>query len=167
VRLTRFVEGRLTGQWAYVTEPTAGELPYLNVSRSGLVDLAALPDGRLLALERATYGRRSALDPGGFVSRIFLLALEDATDVADRARLAGLTPGRDYRPVGKTLLWRRDSGLFDGLQNFEGLALGPVLGDGRRSLLLVSDNDRLPSALLALTVDLSGASPAAVRQAPE
>ena len=52
--------------------------------------------------------------------------------------LAGL------RPVEKTLLLNLD-GLGLPLDNVEGMAFGPDLPDGRRSLVLVSDNNFAPA----------------------
>jgi hypothetical protein len=44
------------------------------------------------------------------------------------------------RPVQKTLLLDLDT-LGIPLDNVEGMAFGPTLPDGRRSLILVSDNN--------------------------
>ncbi len=126
VRLQRFdAEGAPAGQWAYVTEPIRAT--GLGQERSGVVDLAALPDGRLLVLEREL---AAALPP--FVNRLYLVDFEGADDVSS---LDGLD-GQDYTPVSKTLLWE---GMFL-LQNFEGLGLGPQLEDGSFSLILISDD---------------------------
>ena len=48
------------GQYAYRTEPIRAMSPFITVERSGLVDLLALPDGRVLSLERWEEGD----DPG-------------------------------------------------------------------------------------------------------
>ena len=152
VRLTRIQPDRPAAQWAYRTEPSAGALPYGAGAMSGVVDLVALPDGRLLVLERATSGSRGPGDIGGFISRLYLVDVTDATDIAAIERLEDVERGVDYQPVTKTLLWSQFFSLFGGPNNFEGLALGPRLADGSRSLLLVSDNDVLPSNLYVLTI---------------
>jgi hypothetical protein len=104
----------------------------------GLCDLAALPDGRLLALERS-----AAKNFSGVVtirSRIFLIDTAGATDISKPPYERGLT--RDQPPpvkVKKTLLW---DGLVcdkDG-ENLEGLCLGPKLGDSRYVVVGVVDN---------------------------
>ena len=64
------------------------------------------------------------------------------------------TRGRDYELVPKEILWSRLFPLTDGPTNWEGMALGPTLGDGSRSLLLISDNDTLPSAIWALRLSI-------------
>jgi len=68
--------------------------------------------------------------------QIFLASLAGATDVSKLDSLAG----QSYTPVRKTLLYdfARAGFLPD---NIEGLALGPRLADGSRTLVLVSDNN--------------------------
>lgn len=125
VRLQRFdAIGAPAGQWAYRTDPYPGS-PFLGQERSGVADLLALPNGELLVLERSF---SSTL----FRSRLYLVDFAGASDVS---ALTGLD-GASFTPVGKTLLWER-GGTFE---NFEGLALGPELDAGDRSLLLVSDD---------------------------
>jgi hypothetical protein len=153
VRLTRIDLAGTVAQWAYPVESPTGALPTGGRPMSGVVDLVALEDGRVLVLERATSGSRGPGDIGGFISRLFLADVSGATDIARLPALADLRPGRDYDPVRKTLLWSRYFSLFGGPNNFEGLALGPALADGSRSLLLIADNDVLPSTLLALRLE--------------
>jgi hypothetical protein len=134
VRLQRFgalgASFAADGQWAYVVDgdPVAGWIGMVN---SGVSDLVALPDGRLLVLERAAGITANPLGLD-FRSRLYLVDFAGASDVS---ALAGLASG-GFAPVGKTLLWE---GGF-GEDNFEGIALGPALPGGARSLLLVSDD---------------------------
>jgi hypothetical protein len=159
VRLTRFDKGQPTGQWAYPTERTGGALPYFNTNMGGVVDLVALADSRLLVLERATAASQGPGDFGGFINRIYLVDVSTGTNVLGQTVLEPLEAGRDYRPVKKQLLWSRLFSLLNGPTNFEGMALGPALADGSRSLLLVSDNDVLPSTLWALRLSEAPAAP--------
>jgi hypothetical protein len=125
VRLQRFgADGLPGGQWAYRTDPTPGG-PLGGYERSGVADLVALPGGELLALERALGNR-------GLRARIYSIDRSGATDTSEIARLE---PGQ-FRHVAKTLLWEGRA-LGD---NFEGMALGAVLEDGDRSLVLISDD---------------------------
>jgi hypothetical protein len=163
VRLTRFDKGQLTGQWVYPTERTGGALPYFNTNMGGVVDLVALADGRLLVLERATAGSQGPGDFGGFINRIYLVEVSTGTNVLGQSALEPLEAGRDYRPVEKQLLWSKLFSLLNGPTNFEGMALGPALADGSRSLILVSDNDVLPSTLWALRLSEAPAGPRTVR----
>jgi hypothetical protein len=105
----------------------------------------ALPDGRILGLERSLAFHLN----GFFQSRIYHIDVSAATDVSG---LAGLS-GASYMPAAKMLLW---SGF---LQNVEGLALGPELPNGDRVLLgIVDDGDPISTNhLVAWT--LSGVGP--------
>jgi hypothetical protein len=99
-------------------------------------ELAALPGGRLLVLERSFGG-----DIGGYASlrsRLYLVDREGATDVSAPEFRAGLA-GKRFTAVRKTLLWQEGWGLTD--SNFEGMSLGPELTDGSRLLVLVADNN--------------------------
>jgi hypothetical protein len=99
---------------------------------AGLSELLALDGSRYLALERsARHGGRE-----GRSVRIFVIDLAGASNVLDRGTL------RDggYRPVAKSLLFDLDT-LGIKLDNIEGMTFGPMLENGRRSLILVSDNN--------------------------
>ena len=115
-------------QYAYRTDPISRLSPFVSVERSGLVDLLALPNGQVLALERELGGYLPR-----FRTRIYLVDFTGASDVAD---LSSLASGSGFTPVGKTLLWQADTGF----SNFEGITLGPRLSDGSYALLLVSDD---------------------------
>lgn len=132
--------GVSAGQWAYmvsgdIVDGTVGN------TNGGVSDLVALPGGSLLVLERSA-GLVSAPDLD-FRNRIFLVDFVGATDVTG---LASLTSG-GFTPAAKTLLWE---GYFSD-DNFEGIALGPLLANGDRALLLVSDDGAgFEQSLLAL-----------------
>ena len=115
-------------QYAYRTDPISRLSPFVSVERSGLVDLLALPNGQVLALERELGGYLPR-----FRTRIYLIDFTGASDVAE---LSSLASGSGFTPVGKTLLWQGDTGF----SNFEGITLGPRLSDGSYALLLVSDD---------------------------
>jgi hypothetical protein len=124
----------------------------------GVADLAAASDDELLVLERGwapSFGntvriyRVSLADP--VTSCLSVPSLADVravlkkTLVVDLATLAtkGLPPPKQIQ----------SSPLMD---NYEGMAIGPILPDGRRSLVLVSDdNHRLDqfARILVLAVD--------------
>jgi hypothetical protein len=116
-------------QWAYraTGDTVAGTLGNTN---AGVSDLVALPGGQLLVLERSA-GLVSYPDID-LRNRIYLVDFSGATDITG---IAALTAG-GFTAVSKTLLWE---GLFPD-DNFEGIALGPTLANGDRSLLLVSDD---------------------------
>jgi hypothetical protein len=105
---------------------------------SGVVALVALPDGRLLVLERSG---GAGLPP--FENRLYLVAPADAPDVT---HVGGGLAGRGDLHTRKTLLWRGSLGC-----NLEGLGLGPAMDAGWRPLIAISDNDGLeaPAVLAA------------------
>lgn len=141
VRLFRFDAAFApAGQWAYRTDPLGPDIaaPGRDLEASGVVALLALSDGSLLVLERA-------VDRLSLRHRLYRVDVRGAADVTKVPRLADAT----VDPVPKSLLWE---GSFVST-NFEGMTLGPRLGDGRRSLILVSDDGSgLLSSLLALTL---------------
>lgn len=146
--------------WFYELDPATGtSFPHLPAPFNGLAELCALPDGRLLALERS-YGflTRGAADPRGSLIAISIYLIDPlASKPADPSGPPGpsgipdVHHAEDAEPpsaartaaaprppvLAKTLLWR---GLT-GRSNYEGMTLGPALADGSRALLLVADGD--------------------------
>lgn len=150
VRITRWrISGDAitpTAQYAYETQPIHGGA--IAGSRSGLVDLAALPDGRLIALERSF-----ALAGMLFQSRVYELDFAGASDVS--AMTGGLI-GQTYTRVSKRLLWSGSAA------NLEGLCLGPPLGEseeGRYVLLGVVDDADPLSQNTIVAFELGGVEP--------
>ena len=129
VRIQEFNGPDLTPgtQYAYRTDPISRMSPFITVERSGLVDLLALPNGDVLALERELGGCLPH-----FRTRVYLLDFTGASDVAS---VPSLSAG-SFTAVGKSLLWQGNTGF----SNFEGLTLGPRLSNGSYTLLLVSDD---------------------------
>ena len=129
VRIQEFDGPDLTPgtQYAYRTDPISRMSPFITVERSGLVDLLALPDGNVLALERELGGCLPH-----FRTRVYLLDFTGASDVSS---VSSLSSG-GFTEVGKSLLWQGNTGF----SNFEGITLGPRLSNGSYALLLVSDD---------------------------
>ena len=129
VRLQRFdAEGFPAGQWAYRCDPISGMTDLVDVERSGVVDLVPWDRGTVLVLERE-FGGTAIPD---FRSRLYAVDVSAATDVSGIRMLAA----GGFVPARKTLLWERGFPFC----NFEAVTLGPPLGGGRRSLVLVSDD---------------------------
>lgn len=99
-----------------------GALAYVH----GISALTALPDGRLIVLEREV-----SVPGGDFIAR---LASFTATSLYLVDPLHD-----DHSPLKKTLLTRFVTSALN-LANFEGMCLGPVLPDGRQTLLLLADS---------------------------
>lgn len=168
LRLLRYDLGEpvLAGpQYAYTTAPihTAvndGPRDASDRSRSGLADLVALPDGRLLALERS-FARADFIfaDAGSsFETRIYLVDPQGASDVSSLASLAG----ESFVGVDKSVaLWTNVTGILGGgIGNLEGLALGPQLPNGNWTLLGIVDNgDGVLSGNTLVSFELAGPVP--------
>jgi hypothetical protein len=112
--------GRLDRQWIYETDPVAERpVPANAFSVNGLVELLPLNNEHLLAMERSF----SVGAPGtGNKIKIYDVSLTG------------------HGPARKTLLLNLDE-LGIPLDNVEGMTFGPRLPDGRRSVVLVSDNN--------------------------
>jgi len=108
-------------------------VPATAFSVNGVVELLPLDDDTLIAMERSF--SVGAPDTGNTI-KLYKVDLRGATNVNGVASLAGV----DYRPVRKTLLLDLDR-LGIPLDNVEGLTFGPRLHHGRRSVVLVSDNN--------------------------
>ena len=132
--------GKLDRQYVYWTDPIAKPpVPVTQFAVSGLVELLPLNNEFLLAMERSF----SVGVPGtGNSIRLYSVALPGADDVNGFDSLALLLGS--LQPAAKTLLLDLDA-LGIPLDNVEGMAFGPDLPDGRRSLILVSDNNFAPA----------------------
>ncbi len=120
----------------YLTEPgrTAGDI--------GVSEMIALSEAGLLVLERGF------VEGQGSTIRIFRVSLKGAADVAGEPALSA--PG--LVPLSKTLMvdlvnCPPSGATHPGIQpnplldNFEAMTLGPELPEGRRALLLISDDN--------------------------
>lgn len=123
-----------TAQWVYELDAPPSEMGPL--ARNALVELEGVGNDTLLALERA-------YSPiAGVSTRLYLVEIEGASDVSDYESLEGET----YTPVRKTLLTdvsdvKDRYGRPAPRANYEALALGPRLDDGRWLIVLASDNN--------------------------
>jgi hypothetical protein len=131
----------LDRQYVYWTDPIAEPpVPATQFAVNGLVELLPLNNQFLLAMERSF----SVGAPGtGNTIKLYEVALPGADDVNGFDSLQTLLGA--IQPVAKTLLLDLDA-LGIPLDNVEGMAFGPGLPDGRRSLILVSDNNFSPAA---------------------
>jgi hypothetical protein len=127
---------RLDRQYVYWTDPVfQAPIPPTQFSVNGLVELLPLNNEFLLAMERSF----SVGVPGtGNEIKLYEVALPGADDVNGIESLAQVLGS--IRPAQKTLLL--DLGTLGiPLDNVEGMTFGPDLPDGRRSLVMVSDNN--------------------------
>jgi hypothetical protein len=125
VRILRYSlkSGRLDRRWSYVTDPVAEPpVPADAFSVNGVVELLPLDDDTLISMERSF--SVGAPDTGNTI-KLYTVELRGHT-------------------ARKTLLLDLDD-LGIPLDNVEGLTFGPRLHHGRRSLVLVSDNNFAPA----------------------
>jgi 3-phytase len=132
--------GQPEQEFLYLTDPVAvPAVPETGFNTNGLVELLALDNrGTFLALERSF----SAGAPGtGNTIKLYEVRLNGASDISGINSLNAININT-VRPVEKRLVLNFDSlGLPTGLDNVEGMTLGPVLPNGQQSLVLVSDNN--------------------------
>ena len=142
-RLLRYdlKRGTLDRQFVYWTDPIAEPpVPATQFAVSGLVELLPLNKNSLLSMERSF--SVGAPDTGNTI-KLYSVSLQRADDVNGFDSLATLLAS--VRPAEKKLLLDLDV-LGIPLDNVEGMAFGKKLPDGRRSLILVSDNNFSPTA---------------------
>lgn len=122
------------GEFLYLTQPVTTLLNLPGSFASGLVDLLALDNqGHFLSLERSFRGL-------GYTIALFEVSLKGADDIRDIDSLSAVDL-KTIKPVEKKLLLDFQTLKNLPLDNIEGLTFGPELSDGRRSLIVVSDNN--------------------------
>lgn len=140
LRLQSFdAELQPAAQYAYRTETPTASRP-MRLYAFGVPEMTALPDGRLLILEREV-AIRPRFDGSYVKHRLFCIAPDEAE------------PFPAY--VGKTLMGEFMTHLNiigrKNLANYEGMCMGPTLPDGRQTLLLVADSqNRMGNSLFRL-----------------
>jgi hypothetical protein len=128
--------GRIDRQYVYVTDPIAEPpSPATAFAVNGLVELLPFNSQFMLSMERSF--SVGAPDTGNTI-KLYSVAFAGADNVDGAESLSGMLA--NVRAVTKTLLVDLDT-LGIPLDNIEGMTIGPKLPDGRRSLVLVSDNN--------------------------
>lgn len=137
--------GKPEKEFLYVTEPVAdAPNPPENGHTNGLVELLAIDSTHLISLERSySHGVGNTI-------LLFAVSLAEASDIQTIESLK-MVDMRQIKPAAKRLLLDLRS-LNIPLDNMEGMTFGPVLPDGRRSLLLISDNNFNPLQITQILV---------------
>jgi len=148
----RLPEKEPGAEYVYKVSPIPqAPVPAEEFADNGLVDLQALDDcGSFLAMERSF-----AVGVGNTVA-LFETTTRGATDVSNRRQLP-----QAYDAMPKIRVADLEQDLRVVPDNVEGMVFGPVLPDGRLTLILVSDNNFNPTQttqFIALAVTLSPAS---------
>lgn len=119
-------------EFVYETEPVAAPpTPETAFSTNGLVEILSLGRAEFLALER------SFSSGVGNAIQIFVANVRGASNVSGVESIQSVN---NLRTAEKTLLLDL-AALGIPLDNVEGMAFGPTLPNGNRSLILVSDNN--------------------------
>ena len=137
-RILRYdaLNGNPERSFVYITEPLPpGANPVGQLTTNGLVDLLAIDENRLISLERGF-----SLETGTVI-KLFEISLEKGDRIEGLESLK--TRLGEISSAQKRLLLDLET-LKVPLDNIEGLTFGPVLEDGNRGLILVSDNNFSP-----------------------
>ncbi len=122
--------GAAGAEYVYVTDPVlVPTVPAGQFATNGLVELLAISPTEFLSVER------SFSTGVGNSIKIYKTSILGATDVSAFDTLPG-----SYTAMTKELLFNLDT-IGITLDNIEGISLGPVLPNGSRSLVVVSDNN--------------------------
>ncbi|MBL6082274.1 esterase-like activity of phytase family protein [Belnapia sp. T18] len=153
-RIIRYdlASGGADAEYVYKTDPIQDRPdPVDTFATNGLVELLALDNGgHLLALERSF-----STGVAGNDIRLYYVDATQATDVSDRDAL-----DCGYTPVRKSLVLDLDD-LGIPLDNIEGMTFGSDLPDGRKTLLLVADDNFSATQMtqvIALALELNPAT---------
>jgi myo-inositol-hexaphosphate 3-phosphohydrolase len=141
--------GQAVMETVYPTGPAAAAVS--PAIPHGLVEMVALDiNGTFLTLERGPS------ESTGLTVRLYLSYTQGALDVGAVDSLVGqaTVPYAIDPPVVKQLLLDFGDLGLPFVNNFEGMTLGPVLPDGRQTLVLVSDNNFsfVPTEFVALAL---------------
>jgi hypothetical protein len=120
-------------QYAYPLDPVAHPaIPENAFKINGIPDILSIGKNKLLIMERSYSTGRLAC-----TIKVFIADMTEATDVKN---IYSLQKDMNYKPVSKKLLVNMDDlGIY--IDNIEGVTFGPVLPNGKRSLLFVADNN--------------------------
>jgi hypothetical protein len=121
-------------EYLYFTDPVvAPPVPAGQFTVNGIVEMLALSNTQFLVMERSfSVGVGNAI-------KLYAVSLSGATNILPYEDLSEADLA-NFRAARKTLLLDFDTlGLT--LDNIEGMTFGPMLPDGRQSLIIVSDNN--------------------------
>lgn len=125
-----------TKQFAYSLDPVAYRPDPPNAYMiNGVPDILYVGPDKLLVIERSFSTGRLAC-----AVKLYIADLSAATDIK---KIPSLQSGISFTAARKTLLFNMDeTGTY--IDNIEGICFGPLLPNGKKSLLLVADNNFNP-----------------------
>lgn len=125
--------GNVLGQFAYELDALPEEPA--GFGTSGVTEILAISEKRLLVVERATVEDAEGIFKN-FI-KLYEVEIAGATDISSTEALTGA----EVTPVTKRLVLDVNAAGVDPVDNIEGISWGPELETGDRSLVLVSDNN--------------------------
>lgn len=151
-------KGQPGREFVYEVDPWAEPSAIFGVN--GIVEILPIDNaGTMLVMERS-FSVGGTLGGGtGNVVSIYEISTRGATDVLRIDALYENGAPIDFVPVSKRLVFRFDD-LGIPIDNIEGMTFGPTLPDGRRTLVIVSDNNFSAgqfTQFVALALDLQAA----------
>ncbi|MDN2703485.1 esterase-like activity of phytase family protein [Janthinobacterium sp. SUN100] len=136
VRITRLDRaGTVLGQYAYPIEPVASRPAPGKEADNGVSEILAVNDHQVLVVERAGVEHADGIYTNHV--RIYEMDTQGATDIQAIPALAGAA----YVPARKRLLLDLEKIGLPRVDNIEGISWGPRLENGRRSLVMISDDN--------------------------
>ncbi len=123
---------KCTSQFAYKLEPVAYPAePKDEFKVNGVPDILCIGNNKLLVIERSFSTGRTPC-----TIKLFVADLNSATDISNMA----LEGNKDFEPAKKSLVLNMDDlGIYT--DNIEGVTFGPVLPNGKQSLIFIADNN--------------------------
>ena len=125
-----------TRQYAYKLDPVAYPANPVNAYKiNGVPDILSTGENKLLVIERSYSSGRLAC-----TVKLFNSDLSKASDIRHNPSLLN---NKDFIAADKKLLLNMDDlGIY--VDNIEGVTFGPLLPNGKKTLLLVADNNFNP-----------------------
>jgi hypothetical protein len=150
-RITRLDrQGGMLAQYAYSLDPIQAAPMAGMRADNGISEILSVDDHRLLVLERS--GVEARKGHFAFHCRLYLVDTRRGQDIAGRESLAS----GPVRPLAKRLLVNFAKLEAIDAGNLEAMAWGPRLKDGRRTLVLMADDNfdpDSPGAVLMFAVE--------------
>ncbi len=138
IRILKFETGskKLISQYSYKLEPVAhASIPENAFKINGVPDILYVTEGKLLVIERSFSTGRLAN-----TIKVFIANLNGSTDIKN---ISSLKENNNFKTITKKLLVNMDDlGIYT--DNIEGVTFGPVLKNGHKTLLFISDNNFNP-----------------------
>jgi hypothetical protein len=135
-RITHFGrDGAVLGQYAYPIDAIPGEPGTGRHAENGISEILAASDDCLLVLERAAIQDSAGRYRNNI--RLYEMRIAGASDIQGLAAV----PLGSFTPASKHLLADLDTFGLTRLDNMEGMAWGPKLPNGHRTLVMVSDDN--------------------------